>query len=89
MSAETASAGESRGSRLGKWVVSGLVLAIAGVALARIEVVPRAGRQCDVDTAAGLDDRRDEQRVAAHELGLEAADQRVVRICERHRAHHG
>ena len=34
MSAETASAGESRGSRLGKWVVSGLVLAIAGVALA-------------------------------------------------------
>ena len=58
-----------------------------GEALARVEVVPRAGRQRDLDFAAGLHDRRDEQRVAAHELRLVVADKRIARERERHRAH--
>ena len=60
----------------------------AGEALARIEVVPAARRQRDLDLAALADDRRDQQRVAAHELRFEIAHERIAGKRERHRAHH-
>ena len=74
----------------GKLVERGPVAqdAQARKALARIEVVPRARRQRDLDFAVRRDDRRHQQRVAAHELRFVAADERVAGKRERHRAHH-
>ena len=63
--------------------------ALAGKALPRDEVVPRAWRQRDFDLASGLEDRGDEQRVAAHELRLVTARERVAGKGECHRPHHG
>ena len=57
-------------------------------ALPTRQVVPSAGRKRDVDLAAGGNDRRDQQRVAAHELRLVGPRQRVGREGERHRSQH-